>query len=142
MVGNIEKFFRSEKTDLSTEEKKEILLSSGFVRVEGGNVVMGTTKPLKCNLEERRWNETPARQMEIPSFWICKVKVTNVFFEKFNPTHKRPSESLKDDMPVVDITYGEVLTFCRKLNEVTGMNFRLPNEPEWTKAVAPEGWWL
>lgn len=131
------------KTELaSAEEKRRFLLDTGFVRVEGGKVLMGTDKPLKCKLEVCRWNETPLRFIEISPFWICRIKVTNSLFEIFNPTHKRPPQSQADDMPVVDITYGEALTFCEKLNDTTGMTFRLPTEPEWTRAAAPNGWWF
>ena len=121
-------------------EKQKVLDSLKFVRIPSGIVQIGTDHPLRCTLEERRWNETPIRHIEVASFNICKFKLTNNVYELINPGHKRPPQSLLDDMPVVDIMYGEALTFCRKVNELTGMDFRLPTEPEWVMAAAPTGW--
>lgn len=126
--------------ELSSREKKEILLSMDFIYVEGGVVVMGTSKALVCRLEGRRWNETPIRETKIEPFWICKFKVTNSQFEKYHPLHKRPEQSLEDDMPVVDLTYIEALAFCKKISNDLGMSLRLPTEPEWVHAAAPKGW--
>lgn len=135
-------FFNDQHAEkpLSREEKIALLEKLEFVSLSGGKVVMGTEKPLTCTVEGYRHNETPLRQLEVSPFWICRFKVTNDVFEIFNPTHKRVPQSLGDDTPVVDVMYGEALTFCRRLNRATGMNFRLPTEPEWTFAAAPIGW--
>lgn len=121
-------------------EKQQVLDKLEFVKIPDGIVQLGTDYPLRCTLEGRRWNETPIRQIDVPSFNICKFKLTNNFYELINPEHRRPPQSLDGNMPVVDIMYGEALTFCRKVNELTGMNFRLPTEPEWVYAAAPIGW--
>ena len=125
---------------LSREGKIRLLERLEFVRLVGGTVGLGTEKPIVCTVEGFRHNEVPRRQVEIAPFWICRFKVTNDVFEIFNPTHRRVPQSMGDDMPVVDVMYGEALTFCRKLNAATGMNFRLPTEPEWVFAAAPPGW--
>lgn len=122
------------------KEQLELLKILEFLRLPGGMIQIGTDRPLRCSLEGRRWNETPVRQIEVKPFYLSRIKVTNAFFELFNPTHVRPPQSLEDNMPVVDVMYGEALTFCRKLNELTGMDFRLPIEPEWVFAAAPSGW--
>ncbi|EKE05808.1 MAG: hypothetical protein ACD_19C00176G0030 [uncultured bacterium] len=121
-------------------EKQKILKELEFIQIQGRVAQLGTEHPLKCTLEGRRWNETPVRHIEVPSFNLCKFKVTNSFYEIINPKHRRPPQSLEGNMPVVDIMYGEALTFCKKLNELTNMNFRLPTEPEWVIAAAPIGW--
>jgi formylglycine-generating enzyme required for sulfatase activity len=129
------------ETDRQTEqEKRELLESLHFIYLEGGVVRLGTEHPILCRLEGYRKNETPVREAEVAPFWICRFKVTNALYEQINPKHKRPPQSPDDDTPVVDVMYGEVLTFCRKVNEQTGMNFRLPTEREWTFAAAPYGW--
>lgn len=120
--------------------KNEILKLLEFIEIPGGVIQLGTEHPLRCTLEGRRLNETPVRQIEVAPFNLCKFKVTNEFYEIINPEHRRPPQSLGDDTPVVDIMYGEALTFCRKINEATGMQFRLPTEPEWVSAAAPSGW--
>lgn len=72
--------------------------------------------------------------------WVCKYKVTNGIFEIFYPHHIRPPQAQGNDNPVVDVKYGEALGFCRALNGLTGMNFRLLTESEWIFAAAPYGW--
>lgn len=123
----------------SREEKLAFLELGSFVFLPGGRVIMGTNNPLPCRLEGNRRNETPTRETEVLPFYICKYKVTNAVFEIFNPKHVRPVQSPDDNCPVTDVMYGEALTFCSKLNEATGMNFRLPIEPEWVFAAAPFG---
>lgn len=122
------------------QDRVEFLVKAGFVRLVGGMVKMGTDKPLFCKVEGHRHNETPVREVEVGPFWICKTKLTNGEFEHINPNHRRPSQALAEDMPVVDVMYGEAITFCKKINELTGMGFRLPTEPEWVFAAAPQGW--
>lgn len=121
-------------------EQNEILRLMEFVEIPAGIVQMGTDHALRCTLEGRRWNETPVRQIEVAPFLIARTKVTNALYETINPLHRRPPQSLGDDYPVVEVMYGEALTFCRKLNELTGMDFRLLTEPEWVMASAPTGW--
>lgn len=111
-----------------------------MIYIGGGPVLMGTEKPLRCKLEGRRWNESPAHQMHVNGFYLARTKVTNALFEQFNPRHVRPPQALGDNHPVVEVMYGEALSFCEWLNEQTGMSFRLPTEPEWVYAAAPFGW--
>lgn len=125
---------------LTKEERVGVLNSLDFIRTNGGLVRMGTEHPLVCRLEGRRWNETPVRELEVKPFYVCRFKVTNEMFEVINSTHTRPPQAPNNDMPVVDITYGEALRFCKKVNLITGMNFRLLTEPEWVFAAAPYGW--
>ncbi len=135
-------FNKKSSVELTREERIKLLKAWGFLRIKEGRIIEGTDTPLVSKLEGRRWNETPPREIVVAPLWICRVKVTNALFERFNITHKRSLYSLEDNMPVVDVTYWEALDFCRKMNRKTGMEFRLPKEPEWTKAAAPSGWWF
>lgn len=126
--------------NLKKEKQLEILREKEFIRLKGGLVQMGTSKPLPCPFEGFRRNETPAHQVEVKPFLICKIKVTNVFYESIIKGHERPLEGKDNNMPVTDITYGEAIRFCKKLNKKTGMKFRLLTEPEWVFAAAPSGW--
>ncbi len=121
-------------------KKKELLNRMDFIFVSGGDVVLGTRNPLPGGVEGYRHNETPVHTATVDSFWICKFKVVNKDFEFFFPKHKRSLHALLDDHPVVDVTYNEAMEYCKRLNEVTGMAFRLPTELEWMYAAAPYGW--
>jgi len=121
-------------------EMKEKLASLGFVRCEGGPVLMGQDKGLLCSIEGRRSNETPSREIVIPPFYISKFDVSNVEFEKFDLRHTRTNTSSRDKSPVTCLTYGRVISYVIWLNQQTNMAFSIPTEPQWVAAVAPYGW--
>jgi len=124
----------------TSDEQRALLSSLDFVRLPGGLVQMGTDHPIPCRVEGHRQNELPKRELTIDPFYIARTKVTNQFLEQFLRGHKRPLQALEDMHPAVDVTYGEALAFCERLNRATNMNFRMPNEVEWVSAAAPYGW--
>lgn len=119
---------------------RQSLIELGLIRVDGGKVKIGTSKPLPCPLEGYRHNETPENVLEVAPFWIGRTKVTNHQFESVKPKHIRPPQALKNNCPVVDVNYGEALRYCEELNLKYGLKLRLPTEPEWVFAAAPYGW--
>lgn len=128
----------------STQEAHKIaedLIEQGFVLCSPSKVQMGEDKGLPCKLEGSRANETPIREISnIPSFYVSKCTVTNEEFEQFDPGHKRPSTSPGDRHPVTCLTYGKAISYCMWLNKRSGLNFRLPTEPEYVAFAAPELW--
>ena len=123
-----------------TPKKVELLEQMDFTLVSGGDLILGTRKPLTGGVEGYRHNEVPIHMATVDPFWICKYKVTNKDFEFFFPRHRRSLHAQLDDHPVVDVTYNEVIEYCHRLNTTTNMSFRLPNELEWVYAAAPYGW--
>ncbi len=128
------------KTLEDAAEMKEILLSLGFVRCEGGSTLMGQEVGLPCSIEGQRTNELPKREFIVPPFYIAKYTVTNAEYELHDPKHSRTNTSSGDRNPVTCMTYGRAVGFALWLNEQTGLAFRLPTEPEYMAAVAPNGW--
>ncbi len=124
----------------NTTKKEATLKQLSFIRLEGGSIQLGTDSPTPCRYEGYRHCETPVHVKEVEPFYIAQYKVTNAFFEHFYPHHVRPPQSQDDNTPVVEVKYGEANTFCKKLNGITHMNFRLPTEAEWCFAAAPFGY--
>lgn len=124
--------------DLS--EKEELLRSLNFVKLPAGRVQLGTPHPLPCAFEGHRINETPIREIEVGSFWVCKFVVTNQEFEEFNPKRERPPTSLRGKQPATNVTYYNALKYARFLSEKHHLYFTLPTEPEWVYAASPYGW--
>ncbi len=126
--------------NIKKETRGKILKNLGFVFIEGGEVKMGTDKPLICKIEGFRKNETPVRVKKVKPFWICRFLVSNIQFEEFIPNHFRPNTSNRDLDPVTDVTYGEVLSYVKYLSQKHGIKFDLPEEKEWVFAASPFGW--
>ena len=60
--------------------------------------------------------------MELTAFYIDRWAVTNADYEQFNPVHRRsrPEVSDGDDDPVVYVTYGKCLEYCRWRDQQEG----------------------
>lgn len=119
--------------------KAGILHELGFVRLEGGPVVLGTEQPLPCRFEGYRHNEVPMRRFEVGSFWIAKHCVTNWEYERCDRRHRRPLTAPDDRHPATDVTYLNALNYCQWLSEQRGIKFALPTEAQWVFAAAPHG---
>ncbi|MBQ8226949.1 MAG: SUMF1/EgtB/PvdO family nonheme iron enzyme [Bacteroidaceae bacterium] len=114
------------------EKKRQILnrLVANMVYVEGGTFTMGATKEQK---RKARYNEKPAHQVTLSSFYIGKYEVTQAEWEAVmdsNPSHFKGA-----NLPVENVSWYDCLEFIRKLNVLTGKQFRLPTEAEWEYAA-------
>ncbi len=101
-------------------------LINNMVYVEGGSFMMGSDD------SEALKNEKPVHQETVKSFSIGKYEVTQK--EWIAVMGNNPSSVKGDNLPVFDVSWNECQEFIRKLNLLTGMNFRLPTEEEWEYA--------
>lgn len=105
-------------------------LVNNMVRVEGGTFIMGATTEQGSSADE---DEKPIHQVTLSSFSIGKFEVTQ---EEWNAVMgSNPSYFKGSMLPVESVNWNDCQTFIRKLNELTGMNFRLPTEAEWEFAA-------
>ena len=100
-----------------------------MVYVEGGTFIMGATAEQK-NTEKR---EEPAHSVTLSSFYIGKYEVTQALWKAVMGSN--PSDWKGDNLPVEQVSWDDCQTFLRKLNAMTGNNFRLPTEAEWEYAA-------
>ncbi len=101
-----------------------------MVKVEGGTYTMGATPEQGT---EPQPNEKPAHEVTVDDFWIGQTEVTQALFEAvtgFNPSYTRWPEC-----PVDKISWKDCNSFIETLNELTGLEFRLPKEIEWEYAA-------
>jgi sulfatase modifying factor 1 len=93
-----------------------------MILVKGGTFQMGSN-----NGED---NEKPVHTVTVNDFYIGKYEVTQKQWA--NIMGNNPSKLARcDDCPVLNVSWNVVLEFIKKLNQETGMNYRLPTEAEW-----------
>jgi len=114
----------------ATDENPITKLMRDMVFVEGGVFMMGATP----EQDDDAWElEFPAHQVKLSSFYICKYEVTQELWELVMGSN--PSTCTGKNMPVDMVSWDDCQKFIEKLNEMTGVTFRLPTEAEWEFAA-------
>lgn len=103
-----------------------------MIAVEGGSFMMGATPGQGNNARE---NEKTARKVTVDDFLIGETEVTQQLW--FAVMENNPSYFKYQDgnYPVENVSWYDVQEFIKKLNEITGQQFRLPFEAEWEYAA-------
>ena len=105
-------------------------VSFEMVRVEGGTFTMGATAEQVSDAFD--W-EKPTHQVTLFSYSIGKTEVTQALWQAVMGTN--PSRFKGSNLPVERVSWEDCQIFIRKLNAITGKNFRLPSEAEWEFAA-------
>lgn len=103
-------------------------VSFKMIKVEGGTFTMGDEDD---NIEA--FNSQPAHPVTLSTFLIGQTEVTQELWEAV--LGRKPSIDRGDKQPVESVSYYDCMNFLMKLNELTGMHFRLPFEAEWEYAA-------
>jgi formylglycine-generating enzyme required for sulfatase activity len=101
-----------------------------MVLVEGGRFMMGSNSGDD--------DEKPVHEVELSSYYIGENEVTQAQWKAVmgnNPSYFKDC----DQCPVENVSWNDVQDFIRKLNELTGKNYRLPTEAEWEFAARDGG---
>ena len=101
-----------------------------MVRVEGGKYRMGAMDQDK----EADVGEKPAHDVILSTFYIGETEVTQALWQAVmgeNPSIYKE----KPNNPVDAILWDDCQEFIKKLNEMTGLEFRLPTDAEWEYAA-------
>ena len=101
-----------------------------MVYVSGGSFDMGATPEQGSDADD---DEKPVHRVTLSSYSIGKYEVTQDLWEAVmgsNPSYDKGSRR-----PVEQVSWNDCQDFIRKLNELTGANFRLPTEAEWEFAA-------
>lgn len=98
-------------------------VSFEMIPVEGGTFRMGGGE----------YNAKPIHTITVSDFCIGKTEVTQAQWKAVMGSN--PSWFKGDKLPVESVTWEDCQIFIKKLNELTGANFRLPTEAEWEYAA-------
>ena len=117
---------------LSTDNRTFTVNGVSFemVFVEGGTFQMGATSEQGSETKD---DEKPVHNVTLSDFCIGKTEVTQALWKAV--MGKNPSHFKGDSLPVESVLWNDCRKFIKKLNAMTGENFRLPTEAEWEYAA-------
>ena len=101
-----------------------------MVYVKGSTFRMGCTSEQGSNCRD---GEIPAHSVTLSDYYIGETEVTQALWNAVmgdNPSHWQG-----DNLPVENVSWEDAQAFIRKLNQMTGLSFRLPTEAEWEYAA-------
>lgn len=105
-----------------------------MVSVGGGVFMMGATPDADGSYDDDVDVdlETPPLKQTVASFWMCKYEVS---IGEWSKVMGMEYDAQQADMPMTKVSFDECVAFCEKLSNLTGLEFRLPTEPEWEYAA-------
>jgi len=128
-------FNRAETKKIKTQIRTFTVngVSFDMVMVHDGSFTMGCTN-IRNNNGNNNSNERPNSIVTISSFYIGKFQVTQALWRAVMDS-RNPSSMIGDRLPVHNVSWYEVQNFIKRLNDLTGLKFRLPTEAEWEYAA-------
>ena len=107
-------------------------VSFKMIAVEGGTVAIGGTRSQEGNIYVSV--ENPVHTVTLSDYYIGQTEVTQALWQAVMGTN--PSNFTGDlRRPVEMVSWIECQQFITKLNQMTGMNFRMLTEAEWEFAA-------
>lgn len=100
-------------------------VSFNMVHVEGGTFMMSDRR------NKNYVGKSPVHKVTLSSFYIGETEVTQELWHKVMGGTFRGSKNL----PVEKVSWNDCQEFINKLNQLTGLQFRLPTEAEWEYAA-------
>ena len=102
-----------------------------MIKVEGGTFSMGATSEqeydaLSC--------EKPVHSVTLSDYYIGETEVTQELWEAVMGSNTSYFEG-DNQRPVENVSWNDCQKFIKKLNRLTGKEFRLPTEAEWEYAA-------
>ena len=101
-----------------------------MIAVEGGTFTMGATSEQGSDADS---DEKPTHSVTLSSYSIGETEVTQALWQAVMGSN--PSYFSGSNKPVECVSWNDCQDFIRKLNALTGENFRLPTEAEWEYAA-------
>ena len=98
--------------------------------VEGGAYSMGAGVEQGTNVQD---DEKPVHRVVLSDFYMGETEVTQELWKAVMGTN--PSNKKGDKLPVDNVSWNQAKQFIQSLNQITGMQFRLPTEAEWEYAA-------
>jgi len=102
-------------------------VSYRMILVEAGTFTMGSKD------ESFLHKEGPAHQVTLSDYYIGETEVTQALWKAV--LGYNPSKYVGDNLPVDNVNWNDCQKFIKKINKISGIEFRLPTEAEWEFAA-------
>lgn len=115
----------TEEEKLSFQEIAKVIEQS-MVYVQGESFMMGSN--------DGEADEKPVHKITLSSFKVSKYEVTQAQWKVVmgnNPSKFKDC----DNCPVEQVSWNDIQSFLKKINQLTGKNYRLLTEAEWEYAA-------
>ena len=119
-----------EESDFVYETYKVNGVLFNMVKVKGGTFTMGATSEQGSDVDS---GENPTHQVTLSDYWIGQTEVTQELWKAVMGSN--PSDFKGNKLPVESVSWKDSQKFIKKLNKITGLNFRMPTEAEWEYAA-------
>ena len=103
-----------------------------MVDVKGGTFTMGATEEQTGDASD---TELPTHEVTLSDYSIGETEVTQELWLAVMGTYNPSGFSGDLQRPVEQVSWSNCQTFITKLNQLTGLTFRLPTEAEWEYAA-------
>ena len=106
-------------------------VSFNMIAVKGGTFTMGATPEQGSEADS---DEKPAHQVTLSDYHIGETEVTQELWQAVMGSN--PSVFTGNlQRPVETVSWNDCQEFIKRLNQLTGLRFRLPTEAEWEYAA-------
>ena len=105
-------------------------VSFKMIDIVGGTFTMGCPE----NDDEAENYDKPEHLVTLSNYSIGETEVTQELWRAVMGLS--PSHFYGDKLPVENVSWSDCEIFINKLNQITGMNFRMPTEAEWEYAAS------
>lgn len=121
--------FYPKEYSFHTGENENEIINGGYgielVSVKGGSFFMGN------NVGEP--DESPLHFVTLSDFYISKTEVTQAQWKAIMGSNQSYFDG--DNRPAEQVSWNDVQLFIKRLNQLTGKEYRLPTEAEWEFAA-------
>ena len=131
----------AEASDRAAEDARAIDLSSAAIRLPDA---LGAVELLLVAAGEFSIGGRANKEVCLDAYHIGRVPITNAQYKRFvegtghaSPSHwtGRQIPYLREDHPVLHVSWHDARAYCAWLSRETSIMFRLPTEAEWEKAA-------